>query len=298
LRVEHNRFYNVPSITYDRFEDFDPTLFPLAIHHVPFGDLVIPAMARHTDGDFLAVTFNGAFNRARGELPFFNRVTTWLERTEPFLLFSDPVLALDPNLQLGWYAGTMTTDPTSAMAEMIRIVQGSTDTNRVCFQGASGGGFAALQMSARFPGSLAFVCAPQTAVCRASPHWLQPYLDVAFPGMSSLDVESSFPERFSCLELYRGKPIENFIYYAQNTGDERHVTYHFRPFLDALDCEPVDGIYRDGHLQVKLVDLGVGHILPPPHLWRACFAEALSLLDHECSSAMSGVNQAQTALRV
>lgn len=277
MNDSYNAFYDLPVVRHGEVDAFDPRPASLAIHEVACGDLTIPAMIRMEPGEYLTVICHGAIDRTLKQLPFFQRVTTSLERPGPFVLFSDPVLALDPKLRLAWFAGTAQTEIVPAMLAMVRRVCNNLGIDRVSFQGSSGGGFASLQLSVRWPGSLAYVWSPQTDAMRFYKSHIRDYLAVAFPGLSKDDASARFPERLSCVEAYRQGALRNFIYYAQNTQDEMHLTNHCDPFLRSIGAETTNGIYLDGRVQVAKVNQGPGHGGPSQAGWDRHLERALTM---------------------
>jgi hypothetical protein len=278
VQVDRDPYYDLPLVRHDSLDTFDPSPYPLAIHEIPVGGLVLTAMIRLAQSRYLPVICHGAVDRAQKRLPFFQRVTTSLERPGPFVLFADPVLPLNPSISLAWFVGTAQTDITPAMVTVVDRVREITGIDHVSFQGTSGGGFASLQLASRVPGSLAYVWAPQTVIPHYYPRHVEEFLRVAFEGMTPEEALARFPQRLSCLERYRGRPLTNFIYYVQNTEDSFHVARHFRPFVEAIGAPPVDGLYLDGRVRLVEVDLGPGHKWPSQANWDKQIESALAMV--------------------
>jgi hypothetical protein len=96
--------------------------------------------------------------------------------------------------------------------------------------GGSGGGFAALDMSRRFPGSLALPMNPQTSIRWYAPQAVARYLRVAWgPGV---DYPDELPRRAVHDQgaAYAEGQV-NTVGYIQNTRDARHISDHMGPFM-------------------------------------------------------------------
>ena len=103
---------------------------------------------------------------------------------------------------------------------------------QLIFVGSSGGGYAALQLSRRFPGSLAFVTDPQTII--PTNYYATQVKRLMHVGFDDLGVSKSaldaHPERLSAVESYTQTMPDNWISYSQHLRDRFHVENHLRPF--------------------------------------------------------------------
>lgn len=166
------------------------------------------------------------------------------------ILISDPSLAINDRLTLGWYAGN-TTQP-DLQNDLTRIIRALVRDTRVVFFGPSGGGFACLVQAPRFPGSTTVVSNPQTDIRRYVPAAVDRYLTSMWGFGGATGEASEPPFQYSVLDTYRA-PVDTSIVYLQNFGD-KHVIDHLVPFLQAA--------HPDNRIIPVLPDLGQGHVGP------------------------------------
>lgn len=180
--------------------------------------------------DTLLVCFHGALTRTV-EWPMFvgHGVTAELGNVAR-LSIADPSIGMHETLALAWYAGNdKMVDLQKVTASVVDKVATLIGAKRVMFFGSSGGGFAALQMSWHFPGSLAVVSNPQTSIGRYLPIPVKGYLRRCW---SDRPIEE-LPIEHDMTALYEGGH-DNTVAYIQNTRDEFHVKNHQEPFLAAV----------------------------------------------------------------
>lgn len=149
------------------------------------------------------------------------------------LAISDPSLTLDDSheLILSWFAGSSIQPKLQHFLEaVVRRVTEVTGAPSLIFMGGSGGGFASLEMSRRFPGSLALAMNPQTVLTRYYSSLVTRYLDLCWDGSTSLSdlpchVTHNIPEAYP-------RVLNHTVAYIQNTRDKHHVENHQAPFLE------------------------------------------------------------------
>lgn len=100
-------------------------------------------------GSALVGSFHGALSRQRYTLPRFERLASLLPTGENLILFSDPYLELNPELELAWFAGGPGVDLSAYIAGIVSAVADAWDVDKVVLTGSSGGGFAALRWASR-----------------------------------------------------------------------------------------------------------------------------------------------------
>ena len=143
----------------------------------------------------------------------------------------------------------------------------------MAFSGASGGGFAALQHSAEYPGSIAVAFNPQTDVYKYYRGHRERLLAAAFPGLTADAARSMYERRLSVLCRYR-ETLTNRVRYVMNQRDPHHVDKHLQPFADIFGLETTGGRTDDGLVEIVPVDLGDGHVSPPQAIFEAELASA------------------------
>lgn len=175
------------------------------------------------------------------------------------LAISDPSLALDDShrLTLGWHAGSSQQPALQRFIELVvRRISEVTGIQNLVFIGGSGGGFAALETSRRFGGSVVVAMNPQTSIGRYNPEAIDRYVDLSW-GVDSLQDISPFATH-DLVQAYPSHPT-NTVAYVQNTRDKNHVEFHQIPFFEKV------GESRD---VLMLMDSwgdpeGSGHVIPP-----------------------------------
>lgn len=197
--------------------------------------------------DTLVVTFHGALHRSKYELPRFEWLSTLKGRNFSSLYFCDPTLWLDDTIQLGWFAGWPGVDIQRDIANIIIAAAHAASATRVILLGSSGGGFAALQVSALVPGSL---CLPFNPTTHIHKYWVngdptlhgteRKLIEVAYPqaapeGIRRIDWDHDWTvaegDHLSVLRRY-SKPVGNYVLFASNPN-EWHYDQHYLPFLAA-----------------------------------------------------------------
>lgn len=222
------------------------------------------------DSDALVVTFPGAVNRRAFELPYFEWGRSMELRSESYLRLSDPTLRLDDRLTLGWFIGPENSNMHEEAAEFILETAATLGASKIVTVGSSGGGFAALAVSAYMPGSVGVAFSPSTTIDRVTPAHTANLLRAAFPNVGTYDaLHSKWPERVSLESLYAEERLNTF-YLVQNAGDTSRMTRSFIPFAHSLGIDASGGSTADGRWNLVVEPHGDGHIPPPKdrfHHW-------------------------------
>jgi len=219
----------------------------------------------------ILVALSGAVAERKSKMaPFFSGLGIARSLGLPLIAISDPSLALDGELSLGWYAGNESLmDLPWLLAD---ILDGYARRHGVelLVIGGSGGGFAALQLGAllKSPTQLV-VWNPQTSISDYSRTHVIQYLRCAFP---HLQVELDEQNLYQTLELagirhdLKDYPLRDNVrtLYLQNQTDW-HIEKHAGPYLAAGDylragrccwqeresrCVLSVGLWGDGHQAV------------------------------------------------
>lgn len=236
LREGWNDYFGVPEVHQLRLDDVQFGESEAAIHNVPIArGRSIDFYANLAPADELYVSLHGAIPVGKLRYPTFWRIKSLTELAPSFLAFADPTLQLSDKAEfgLGWYIGGTGWDPLDQIGELVRQAMEHTGATRVMFLGGSGGGFAALRIATRFPGSIAFVQDPQTAVAAYHIGHQKRLVEAGWPGQPLPKVLAQYPERFDLLHLYRQTDPANYIYYRQSAIDT-HVEKHYEPFMAAV----------------------------------------------------------------
>lgn len=210
--------------------------------------------------DRLFVFLSGDAPRHKFQPPVFQR-WSWA-KTVPghFLAISDPILKLSDDIGLGWYIGTQDRDPTETLMALIAKVAASVEVapQDIYFYGSSGGGFAALRLAARTPGSTAIVINPQIVVTDYASRGVQRFLDRHFGGLSPSEAIRAYPDRFSVLPQCGELSERNNVLYVQNTLDDHHLKAHFKPFAAGAGLSESNG-HRTKRAEVMFFEEPAGH---------------------------------------
>lgn len=222
----------------------------------------IPIDFFHDDvgSDTLVVFFHGAVRK--GETgPWFVGESAVKGLNANRLSISDPSLYLDDDLTLGWFIGSnRQNDMQGLISKVIAHLVKMSGVKHLIFMGGSGGGFAALDMSRRFPGSLALPMNPQTSIRLHRPSTVAQYLRTAWG--NDIDYPDKLPgyavhDQVTAYRLGQ----DNTVAYIQNSRDSRHIKDHMTPFMDVAGGRPETWLLMDSWGDPA----GSSHV-PPPKL--------------------------------
>lgn len=270
--------YQVPVIRCESVDDFAPPPGLVAIHEIPWARGVLQAMASRRPSSRLAVGFHGAADRHAIDYPYFERVGTRRAWSGSFLLVSDPTLQLSEDMSLGWYLGAADADLVEDLVAVVRRMQRVCSSATVVFSGGSGGGFAALQASARYAGSAALVFAPQTQLARYTRADWDRAREAVFPGIDDRQITAEHEDRVSAVSRYR-TPGRNLVDYVINQGDTHHVVEHCAPFAAVFGLASTGGTSTDGRVRILPVNLGPGHVPVPRDMFEHYLEAAFGRLE-------------------
>lgn len=249
LKEGHHDFYDVPQVWQKGVNTIRVDGQVRAVHTVPLRNgLTLDFFVQSSRSSELFVALHGANRREKNIYPRFERVASLRKSAPALIAFADPSLRLDDKREmlLSWYLGGPDWDPLHDMSKVIRKVMGKSGAKRVIFVGGSGGGFAALRASAMFPGSMAFVQAPQTVLARYIPHVVERYFEAAWPGWDMHQLLHAFPNRFDMVRHYQQKLPDNYVYYMVSSSDQTHVTEHYEPFKAVYGVREDSGSDQSG----------------------------------------------------
>lgn len=238
---------NAPRIEVENVEDFWPNSLPGASQYrYEYGNgAKLDALLINKNSNILVVTFHGALNRETVELPRYERLKTKLDFPVNSMYFSDPSLWLDDTLQLSWFTGWKGQDVIGQCAHWITRTAQKLSVTRIIVSGSSGGGFAALQVAARIPGSIALPFNPQTEIAdyyvENNPAYYGPvrrYVQVVHPEVATENLSNISPgsrwgealgAEISAVKTY-SKGLENYVMYCHSPNDWLYEL-HYVPFL-------------------------------------------------------------------
>lgn len=296
---------NAPRISLDRLDAFPDTqqLGAAQYQYVYPEGPKLDALLVNKGSDTLVVSLHGALNRQRFTLPRYERLKSLLAYPVNSLYFTDPTLHLDDQLQLGWYTGWKEQNVQSHIADWIIAAQKAVSASRVIISGSSGGGFGALQISAKVPGSLALVFNPSVYVrgyltngIKGAHETERKYVTSVHPELRHLvstnealeanDWSVGFGSELSALETY-SNPVSNRVLFCQ-TPTDWHYDQHYLPFLAAA----AKGENLD---KIRVHEYGerVGHFPPSPTEFRTALEKALSWATEDSAQPSAGTREKQ-----
>ena len=240
------------------------------------GPLDVVALYAPKVSKTLIVSFHGSLVRSKFTLPRFEWRRTLGNLEAGVLLIADTTLEMGEKVPLGWYIGTAEQDLSDEIAAVVKQVAADGGYERILLTGSSGGGYAAMAISRRIPGSAAVSFSPQTRVGDYI-SWVHKVLvKAAFPGYDTIDaVEVDFPERVNLRRLYAEQEIPNYVRYVQNSNDLDHLKEHYAPFAEVRSIDPeTGGMDASGRLRLVLESMSKGHEPPARHRFLRNIQEA------------------------
>lgn len=252
--VDMHDHYQVPIKRHSSLEELNLLPNSSSVNEVDLTDGVrLHFFAQLVPSDTLYIAFHGAMRVDQDTYPRFERVASLRKRSSTFLSFADPTWYLNPSMTLSWFLGGPDWDALDPIELVVRKALGVTGATSVVFVGGSGGGFAALRIGVRFPGSLAYVQSPQTVITRYLPSTVDLYFESVW-GEPKSQVVQRTPHKFDLTGLYRTNPGTNFVYYLQNLNDPAHVRDHYRPFKRIHGVAEAQGTNGDATKRFYLSD--------------------------------------------
>lgn len=201
---------------------------------VEFADFVLDIYIRPRGRQTAMIFSPGFIDRLSFPHPYFQRLS-WFDSFESFgICLADPTLSIDPEIGVGWFAGTAATHYLPAVAAFLdRLLteRGIAPSARLFF-GSSAGGFASLAFAGLTPGACAFAVNPQTDLRRFHSFRDLDRLGRFCLGSTNSEVwqARSLPRiHLATILRQAGRVPRSLIW--QNTQDPYHVEHHLLPFL-------------------------------------------------------------------
>lgn len=249
-----------------------PSLQGAVIGALPRDGLVMPFVVRDGVSDALLVRFHGAINRTRTELPVFQGLTSDTARPYAFLNLQDPTLDLDRSMNLSWFLGTTEVDVHAVAADLVRAVATGLGKRRVVLLGSSGGGYAALQVGTRLPGSVVVAFNPQIVLRSYHRRAVAKAMAASFAMRPDAVGSEQVEQRLSFVHRLQASGTRAHNVVVQNMGDAHHLREHQGPLRRLVSA----GDLAD-RFDFHEVDLGKGHVSAPPAMYGEYIEQALAL---------------------
>ena len=185
--------------------------------------------------DKLIILLPGAVNRSKGIYNFQRH--SWSDEIDgSVLVFLDPTIANENNINIGWFQGDSHNYAIPILENLIKEILKSNsfrESNLTLF-GSSAGGFTCLKLADSFLNSSVKVINPQTIIYNYSIKEVNKLIEWIYPNNKpELTAEQKERLRVSLNLKDRLKPI---IYY-QNKHDGHHVYKHLEPLLNTLPSD-------------------------------------------------------------
>lgn len=225
---------------------------------------------------YLPCFFTGAITNRQGKSgPFFSGLRIQLNPFAPMVSVSDPLMACDPELSLGWYTGLPNTNTQQIVTRVLAHVA-SVARKPLLLIGGSGGGFAAILYASLLENTTqgGSVIAPQTTAFAWNPQvkitaysFVHPYLRLMFPDNPQVRGEEAERrlQAAGVVSNLNSLPCPSRLLYLQNESDHVHLRNHAMPYLKAHGfMETGKGSYALSQTQrVLFLNYGEGHVPLP-----------------------------------
>lgn len=264
------RFSNLEQSNYETISNFlEADSIPTGTITIDYNGTPLDILNIDRQSETTIVVFHASLSSSVKALPVFAGMRMLRGLNVNVVCVSDPTLAREPSLKLGWFAGNSAQPLQRDLSRILAKMVSTHSAQHTIFFGASGGGFAALYYSAFVKESLAVVLNPQTVIRAYSDDFVLSYAKAAF-GAGSLEEARLLVDRQvtgDVRHLYRGGSF-NTVAYVQNYMDIEHVSRHAKPFLDAAA--------RPERIHMLLGDWGRGHVAPPSEISQSILASAVA----------------------
>ncbi len=264
------------------------------LHRIWFGGESLDLLLQGTDspraqGKALLVVFGGAVAARQGKrAPFFSGMGLARSLGLPLLAVSDPTLARNADIALGWYAGNDNiTNLPDKIAQIINELTRKHEYTPLLL-GFSGGGFAALSILSKLrPPATSVVWNPQTSISEYVPRTVEEYLRTAFPNLTPIPTTS---DELLLRASLRARLIEAGVaesvqagaghdqlrlLYLQNRTDW-HTLKHAAPFVKSIPWRrigPRSFRSLSNSAACWFGDWGHGHSVPPYDMVKQSLAD-------------------------
>lgn len=191
------------------------------------GNIELPIQYLRGSADRVVISFHGAVDRARYQIPKFQPVARDL--TGPHQIrVADPTLGYADDISIGWYMGGEHQRLQQQLPGMLQAISKSLGLARRVYYGGSAGGFVALYCSWKDPESACLVINPQVDLTVYSRNLTGRYLAAAWPTRTTLD-EVSDDLVLNLPKVYE-TGFDNLVVYLQSTADLIHFERQFPRF--------------------------------------------------------------------
>ena len=258
---------------HDSLESFFTAPLPYGLHSIQLSEMIVDMIISARKGTPLIICLNGRAPRSEiAQPPFFSGLNVQPAGIPiSIVAVNDPTIALTPDLQLAWYAGSSHADLQNILPAVFDRIIEYTEPSSVIFFGGSGGGFASLYYANKVKGSIALVWNPQTDILPYNIDYVKKYAEAAFGFDSDTDI-ALLADKVDTRPAFDGNHRNCKIIYLQNGSDWHHIDMHMNPMLQRMGLPerafPFAGMVADDFF-LYVGDWGEGHAVPPKHVLTA-----------------------------
>lgn len=240
------KFEDLNKYRYSSIDNLLRSDFISGLHTLHLNNRYFDFVYRNKRSKVLFVTFGAAAGTDKPTYPIFSGTQMASLAEVDWLALSDAGQSSPENLKTTWHLGTQKIPTNQIIVNLIRRLAKKYKYETIVLFGSSAGGFAALNISRRIPGSIAVVMNPRTDL-RVEPTTYDEFISKAFSNKHESVVEYA-----SMCQAY-SVPTGNRVIYLQNTEDEYYYQKHCLPFI------------QDNINTIKLISgrWGNGHVVPP-----------------------------------
>lgn len=260
-------FVNALPVTAEEFPKADPS----AVAYLLKGETwSFPCLYYPGLEDALFVMMPAAVDRSKIVLPSFSRWTWAKKGAFPghAICIADPTLELGEEMRLGWCLGKKADDATDQLVAFItRFAEAKGIANeRITIWGSSAGGFAALAVASRIPGSTAVAINAQTDAL--SYHMAKQVALVqkfCFDDDTEEQIRAQYAPRVD-MRVQWAQFNQSRAILIQNELDVHHYDVHFKPFWASLGGAVQHGISSTGIHKAWVYTDENGHVPESPEM--------------------------------
>lgn len=262
-------FVNAMPVDADAFPQADPAAGAYLLKGKTWD---FPCLYYPGADDALFVMMPSAVERSKIVLPAFNRWTWAAQGVFPghTLCIGDPTLELDDEMCLGWCLGSRNDCAADQLVEFITKFAAAKGipAEKIVFWGSSAGGFAALALASRVPGSTAVAINAQTdALAYDMAYQVGLVRKFCFDDQTEEQIRAQYAHRVDMRVQWADAGTSRAIL-VQNELDVHHYDVHFKPFWTALGGTVQHGISTAGVHKAWVYTNANGHGPESPDMAR------------------------------
>lgn len=260
-------FMNALPVTAEEFPNADPGTVAFLLKGETWN---FPCLYYPGSDNALFVMTPSAVDRSKIVLPSFSRWTWAKKGAFPghTICIADPTLELGKEMRLGWCLGTKADNATDQLVAFItRFAAAKGIPNeKITIWGSSAGGFAALALASRIPGSTAVAINAQTdALSYHIERQVALVREFCFDDDSEEQIRAKYALRID-MTVQWAQFSQSRAVLIQNELDVHHYDVHFTPFWTSLGGTVQHGISSAGMHKAWVYTDENGHVPETPEM--------------------------------